>query len=233
MGQRDEKGARLADKGLGDAVTVHTTRFFPIRLPVLLLVGTVPGTLAFGAEPAQAAVLASGCLLALLGAAIGGFVYNAKRVRPAAAVGRIDVLLSLESHEQKHLRSQVLGKVPLEPEHLVVARGAAVQMRKGLATQLVLAPIYPLAFIPQAVNFIGRGDAVIGWVMAAFVGALFIGLGLLIRDFRRTGAFLERTAASPEAEIRRYEDRLRPFRAGRALDKTVARPPDRLEFQRA
>ena len=188
----------LADKGLGDAVRVYYTRFFPIGLPVLLLVGTLTGTLAFGAEPADwPRFLAFGCLLALLGAAIGGFVYNAKRVRPAADVGRIDVLLSLESHEQKHLRSQVLGKVPLEPEHLVVARGAAVQMRKGLATQLVLAPIYPLAFIPQAVNFIGRGDAVIGWVMAAFVGALFIGLGLLIRDFRRTGAFLERTAAQP------------------------------------
>lgn len=186
----------LADKGLGDAVRVYYTRFFPVGLPVLLLAGTLTGTLAFGAEPADwPRFLAFGCVLALLGAAIGGFVYNAKRVRPAADAGRIDVLLSLESHEQKHLRSQVLGTAPLEPEHLAVARGAAVQIRKSMATQLVLAPIYPLAFVPQAVNFLMRGDAVIGWVMVALVIALFVGAGLLIRDFRRAGEFLERTAA--------------------------------------
>lgn len=185
----------LTDKGLGDAVRIYYTRFFPIGLLVLLLLGTLIGTFAFRAEPAEwPRFLVFGCFLAALGAAIGGFVYNAKRVRPAADVGRIDVLLSLESHEQKHLRRQILGKAPLEPEHLAVARGAAVQIRKGLATQLVLAPIYPLAFIPQAVNFMMRGDTVIGWVMAVWVVALFVGAGLLVRDFRRAGRFLERTS---------------------------------------
>ena len=185
----------LTDKGLGDAVRIYYTRFFPIGLLVLLLLGTLIGMFALGAEPAEwPRFLVFGCFLAALGAAVGGFVYNAKRVRPAADVGRIDVLLSLESHERKHVRRQILGKAPLEPEHLAVARGAAVQIRKGLATQLVLAPIYPLAFIPQAVNFIGRGDTVIGWVMAVWMVALFIGAGLLVRDFRRAGEFLERTS---------------------------------------
>lgn len=186
----------LTDKGLGDAVRIYYTLLFPIGLLVLLLLGTLIGILAFRAEPAEwPRFLVFGWFLAALGAAIGGFVYNAKRIRPAADAGRVDVLLSLESHEQKHLRRQILGRMPLEPEHLAVARGAAVQIRKGMATQLVLAPIYPLAFIPQAVNFLMRGDTALGWVMAAFVVALCVGLGLLIRDFRRTGEFLERTAS--------------------------------------
>jgi hypothetical protein len=77
----------------------------------------------------------------------------------------------------------------------VVTRGAAVQLRKGLATQLLLlAPMFPLLFIPQAVGFALRGDIVAAWVMAVGVVATGIGVVLLGRDFRRAGRFLAGTA---------------------------------------
>ena len=43
--------------------------------------------------------LTFGFLLGFLGALVGGLVYNAKKVVPAAKLGRIDVLLSLENEE--------------------------------------------------------------------------------------------------------------------------------------
>ncbi|WP_248761634.1 hypothetical protein [Pseudarthrobacter sp. SSS035] len=103
------------------------------------------------------------------------------------------MLLSLESEEQKQVRRQIAGKAPIDSEHLSVTRAAAVQLRKGLATQLVLAPFYPLIFIPQAVNFALLGDTLSTWLMALGVGAIVIAIGLLVRDFRRAGRFLTHT----------------------------------------
>ncbi|WP_235423704.1 hypothetical protein [Pseudarthrobacter chlorophenolicus] len=90
---------------------------------------------------------------------IGGLIYNAKKVVPAVQSGRIDVLLSLESDERKRIRRQITGKAPLDIEHLPVVRAAAVQLRKNVATQLLVQPMIPLIFIPQAVNFARRGDS--------------------------------------------------------------------------
>lgn len=52
---------------------------------------------------------------------------------------------------------------------------AAVQLRKGLATQLVLAPFFVLAFIPQAVGLALRGDP-FWWLMA--IGVLGVMLAM-------------------------------------------------------
>jgi hypothetical protein len=79
------------------------------------------GILAFRATLAEwASFLVFGFLLAVLGVVIGGLVYNAKKVVPAAKLGRIDVLLSLESEERKHVRRQIAGKAPIDPENLAV-----------------------------------------------------------------------------------------------------------------
>ena len=135
----------------------------------------------------------------MLGVVIGGLTYNAKKVVQAAKSGRVNVLLSLESEERKHVRRQIAGKVAIEPEHLPVTRAAAVQMRKGLATQLLLAPMFPLIFIPQAARFAIRNDSPFDWLMAVAVAGIVIAIVLLVRDFRQTGRFMAQTAeqASP------------------------------------
>jgi hypothetical protein len=100
------------------------------------------------------------------------------------------VLLSLENEERKQVRRQIAGKAAMDPQHLAVTRAAAVQLRKGLATQLLLAPLFPLTFIPQAL----RGDGPFAWLMATAVGVAVIGIALFVRDFRRAGRFLALTA---------------------------------------
>ena len=131
-----------------------------------------------------------GFFLAVLGAAIGGLIYNAKKIAPAADTGRIDVLLSLEDEERKDIRRQVLGKTPVDPEHLVITQAAAVQLRKNLATQLIWMSAFPLLFIPQVI----RGAGFISWFMAAGVLVMVIAAMYIARDFQRAGRFLDRTA---------------------------------------
>jgi hypothetical protein len=191
----------VEDNGLGEAVKTYYTRYFPAGFLILVAAGTIGGTLAFpGTTERWPTFLAFGFLLGFLGALIGGLVYNAKKVVPAAKLGRIDVLLSLENEEKKQVRRQITGKAPIDPEHLSVTRAAAVQARKGLATQLLLAPWYPLVFIPQAMNLAFRGDSLFAWLMAIGVGVIVAGVGFLVRDFRRAGRFLTHTAeqAAPD-----------------------------------
>lgn len=189
----------LADNGMGEAVKAYYTLYFPVGRVALISVGTLGATVAFGAATAEwSSYLMFGYFSAVLGAVIGGFIYNAKKVRPAAELGRMDVMLSLEDHEQKHVRRQILGKASVEPEHLVVTRGAAVQLRKNLATQLIMAPIFPLAFIPQAIP----GSSDIWWLMAIVVDGQAVAFLFLARELRQTGRFLSHTAdqlAAPDA----------------------------------
>jgi hypothetical protein len=111
------------------------------------------------------------------------------------------VTLSLTGEERKQIRRQIAGKAAVIPEQLTVTRGAAVQMRKALATQLLLMPFYPLLFIPQAVRQVQR-DEPFGWVFAAFICVLMVGIVFLVRDFRRTGRFLARTVEQSLPETR-------------------------------
>jgi len=183
----------IADNGLGEAVKTYYVFYLPVGFVVLLPIGTIGGMLALGGALADwSSYLLFGFFLALLGALIGGLVYNAKKVRPAAELGRIDVLFSLQEHEQKHVRRQILGKAALDVEHLAVTRGAAVQLRKNLATQLILAPAFLTAFIPQAVPLLARNP--IWWLMALVVCAYAVSLIFLGREFRRAGRFLTWTA---------------------------------------
>ena len=71
----------------------------------------------------------------------------------------------------------------------MVARAAAVQLRKNLATQLIWMSVFPLIFIPQVI----RGAGFISWFMAAGVLVMVIAALFVVRDFRRAGRFLDRT----------------------------------------
>lgn len=92
----------VEDNGLGKAVKTYYTRYFPVGLFALTAVGTVTGILAFPDAPEMWPTLLSfGFLLGVVVAFVGGLIYNAKKVVPAVNFGKIDVLLSLESEEQK------------------------------------------------------------------------------------------------------------------------------------
>lgn len=189
--QATRRAQGMADHGLGQALKTYYTLYFPAGLVVLTGLGTAAGMLAFGAAAAEwPDYLAFGWLLAALGVPVGGLIYNARKVRPAAEVGNISVLLSLQTHEQKHVRRQILGKAPIVEAHLAAARGAAVQQRKGLATQLLLAPMLMLVFAAQSVP----GRSPLWWLMAVFLAAQLVVCALMVREFRQTGRFLARTA---------------------------------------
>ena len=185
----------IEDNGIGKAVKTYYTRYFPAGLFALIAVVTIVGILAFPRAPEMWPTLLSfGFLLGIVVGFVGGLIYNAKKVAPAASLGKIDVLFSLENEEQKQVRRQIAGKAPIEPDHLVVTRAAAVQLRKGMATQLLLQPLMLCVFTAQTLNFALGGDNLVAVLMATAVVGIVIADGFLIRDFRRTGRFLTRTA---------------------------------------
>ncbi|PTT59386.1 hypothetical protein [Arthrobacter sp. HMWF013] len=192
VAMRRAKGVQ--DNGLGEAIKTYYTRYFPFGLALSVAVGAVIGALTFPDIADKGPILlAFGISLAACTAVIGGLIYNAKKVVPAVQSGKIDVLLSLESAERKRIRRQIAGKAPLDAERLPVIRAAAVQLRKNVATQLLVQPMIPLFFIPQALNFAQRGDSLFGWLMTIGAAVMVIGLGFLTRDFRRAGHFLALT----------------------------------------
>lgn len=155
--QKKIPGHRGQRAGQGRENLLHP--IFPGGTVRLVVVGTVAGILAFPGTPEMWPTLLSfGFLLGVVVAFVGGLIYNAKKVVPAANLGKIDVLFSLENEEQKQVRRQIAGKAPIDPEHLAVTRAAAVQLRKGLATQLLLQPLMPCVFAAQAMNFALGGD---------------------------------------------------------------------------
>ncbi|MEO8220252.1 MAG: hypothetical protein ABI563_05650 [Specibacter sp.] len=131
----------IEDIGLGPAVKNGYTRYLPAGLAALIVAEAVFGVLVFGAAPSGwASHLVFGIAFAAFGALIGGLVCNANKVAPAVRFGRLDVMFSLESGEQKHVRRQIVGNAAVDREHLPVIRATAVQQRKCLATQLILMP---------------------------------------------------------------------------------------------
>ncbi|MFE4230393.1 hypothetical protein ACFRJ8_21175 [Arthrobacter sp. NPDC056886] len=185
----------IADQGLGSALKRYYTIYLPAGVIFFVAAGTVLGIFALGGATTDwPTLLGLGFILAFLGGVIGGLLYNAKKVVPAAKSGRVDVLLSLEDEERKGIRRQILGKSPVDPDHLVVSRAAAVQLRKNLARQLIWAPVLPLILIPQLLG----GSAFGSWLMAAGVAVWVLG----VRDFQRAGRFLDRTAepGAPDAK---------------------------------
>lgn len=192
-GDRWDKARRrsqgLADKGLGPALLIYYTVYFPIGFLVLMTLGALVATLAFGDEVGWPESLGGGFIFAGLGALVGGLIYNSKKVVPAAEYGQLSVVMSLHDDERKHIRRQVLGKELVVPEHAGVARGFAVQTRKALATQILFLPMLPLILTPQAL----RPDGFIWWLTALAYGLQILASIVAVRQFSLAGRFLEST----------------------------------------
>ncbi|MDJ0313420.1 hypothetical protein [Arthrobacter sp. H35-D1] len=184
----------VEDIGLGPAVKTYYTRYFPVGVLVLTAAGAAAALLGF-TDPLDdwGLALSVGLLLAAVGAVVGGLVYNAKKVAPAAQLNKTEVLIPLDSGERQQIQRQIMGKAAIVQERLCVARAGAVQMRKSLATQLLLTPAYLLVFASQTLNWVMRGDP-FGWVMAVVLVGFMVAIAQLIREFRRTGRFLAGTS---------------------------------------
>lgn len=192
----ERRAVGVADKGLGQTVKRYFTTYFFAGMLLLLAVGAGLGLLLFQGEWATTrSYLLAGTMLAYVGAIIGGIVYNAKAVGPAVEMGRTNVLLSLEPDEQTQLRREILGKVPATSNHLAVKRAAAIQARKGLATQLVLIiPILELQFLVQLLNTSNS----IWWWLSVLIGTTVTAvIAVPVLQFRALGRFLADTQQMP------------------------------------
>lgn len=186
-----ERYARgYADHGMGEALRIYYTRYFPLGVAVYAGVLILVGPLIFREKPTDWQLIAQGGVssFALL-AAVAGLVYNAKRLRPQVSLASdLAIVFPLDKQEQKYVKRVVNGKepVPEDPAHLLVARSVAVQTRKNLATQLLIFPVYSYCLVYLL------GDLYVFWVILTILFA--VAVILLIREFRRTGHFLTSTA---------------------------------------
>ena len=130
-----------------------------------------------------------GILLGAIGSFIGGFIYNAKRLKPSVDLGSgPSLIMALEKDEQQALIRGVDGRQSVPDEHLTIARALAVQWRKNNATMLLTIPayfcIFALAFSTSTSSWYYLGMLIFPVTM----------LVLLVRSFHRHGRFLATTA---------------------------------------
>ena len=76
--------------------------------------------------------LVMGIFLTTLGTGVGGFIYARKKVNTQVPPQRSGALIWLDKLEKKNIQKQIYCRILPVPEHLTVARGAAVQ-RSGKA----------------------------------------------------------------------------------------------------
>jgi hypothetical protein len=114
--------------------------------------------------------------------------------------------VGLTADEAKQIRRRILSNGPVDEADGPVLRGAAAQLREGLARQLVTAPGFLVLFAGQA---LGRETwSVFDVVMILAILGLMVLFGFVVRQFKQTGAFLTSTAhPSPETgRPQRLED---------------------------
>jgi hypothetical protein len=191
--ERWSKAARyargFADNGMGEALRVYYTRYFPAGVILYAAVLTLVAPLLSGDEPTDwRLVVQLGVSIGGLLGVIAGLVYNAKRLKPRVEVGRnLSITFPLEKDEQKYVK-QVINEqepAPEDPVQLTVARSFAVQTRKNTGTFLLIAPLY----ICMVAN--GLTGFPIFWILIAAVFIVLI--TLMVREFRRAGRFLATT----------------------------------------
>jgi hypothetical protein len=185
----------LTDLGIGDALRRYYLVHFPITLLAALAVGFALATLWPGVtESFLQSGLYLGLLLAGLGILIVGWVYGSKKVSPMVRPRRVGVTAGLSAKEMKHVRRQVLAKDPIDVNHLPVLRGAAVQIREGLAKQLLWSPALLIYFVGQSLY---RGiQSVVDLMMIVLLLVMAVLLGITARQFHQTSVFLTSTHPS-------------------------------------
>jgi hypothetical protein len=188
----------ITDYGISKALRPYFLVYLPLGVLVLTGIGYLILALIFGNVGEEwPEYLGAGLMLAGIGVIIGGFVYASKKVKPEVRPQRGQALVWLEKPEQKRIRKQIYGRIPPVPEELTVARGAAVQLRQGLAQGLLLIPGYLLIFVPQLVS---ARDGFLGVLWISLLGLLVAVAIVTVWQFHQTTRFLERTAASAPRE---------------------------------
>lgn len=188
----------LTDLGIGGAVRRYYLLHFPVT--VLAAMGLAL-FFAFLWPPESRNFLVTGLSFGLmlggLASCIVGFVYGSKKIGPMVQPQRIGVTVGLAADEVKKVRRQVLSKDPVDVD-LTVLRGAAVQMREGLARQLVTLPGITLLFWGQALDR-GVTSALDVILLVALVG-IMAAIGYSVRQFQQTGTFLATTDTSTSGD---------------------------------
>ncbi len=188
-----------ADHGMGQALTIYYTRFFP--LIALAAIGIAAAVAAITAQDRPvdwwfAAWL--GSQLLAVSSAIGGITYNVKRLKPRVTLGStLSIVMPLEKEEQQALTRGINGKESVPDEHLTIARSQAIQSRKTAATWLLVAPAFTYVFgsaFASSSTFFS-----VGWYYLVMLALMIVILVILIRSFRRQGQFLIATERPPES----------------------------------
>lgn len=179
----------ITDLGIGKAVRAYFLLYLPVGVILLTGMGFLLSVLIFGNMRDQWSMhLAMGLLLTSMGTGVGGFIYARKRVNPQVHPQRSGALIWLDKAERKSVQKQIYGRVPPEPEHLTVVRGAAVQMRQSLALFLLVGPAYPFLALAQLLNTPG-GFLTLTWIL--LLGLYLALYGMVVWQFRQTGRFLK------------------------------------------
>lgn len=181
----------ITDYGIGKAVRSYFVLYLPVAVIMLTCIGFFLSVLIFGDIRGQWPThLAMGFLLTSVGIGVGGFIYARKRVNPQVRPQRSGALIWLDKLERKSIQKEIYCRIPPVPEHLTIARGAAVQIRQGLALYLIVGPAFPLLALGQlftAPSFLVLIDILLlGLYLAVYFTVLW--------QFHRTARFLERTA---------------------------------------
>ncbi len=182
----ERRSVPVRDNGIGEALRIYYTRYLIVGIPLLLTVGAAGSYLLFDDGRSRWDLhLFVAVSLMIVGCWLGGWIYKTKRLKPRVDLGWGEVLVALNKSDRKSVLRQIAGKDPVDPRRLSVARAVAVQLRESNATMLL--------YLPTAVIYFGPARR--GWWYALPVG-IFVGAFIytLIRDFRRQGRFLEKTA---------------------------------------
>lgn len=185
----------LKDLGIGDAVR----RYFLVNFPLTLVIGLGIGFVIAYLWPDLyrgfvRSGVSTGLFLGGLAIFVVGVVYGSKKISPKVQPRpRVPVTLSLTADEVKLVRRQVLGKAPVAVHELPVLRGAAVQIREGLAKQLLTSPGLVVIFVGQATS--REVSSVWDALMNVLLLVIIVLYGFLARQFQQTGAFLRSTAS--------------------------------------
>ncbi|MEV7637780.1 hypothetical protein AB0N71_16590 [Pseudarthrobacter enclensis] len=185
----------MTDLGIGGAVRRYFLMYFPFTVLAGLVVGFALASLWLDVvEGFVQSGFYIGSLLSGLGVFVVGWVYGSKRVSPMVRPQRIGVTVGLTAAEVKHVRRQIMAKEPIDINHISVLRGAAVQIREGLAKQLLLSPGLLIYFAGQALS---RGiHSVIDVMMIVLLLGMVVLLSITSGQFRQTGKFLTSTYPS-------------------------------------
>lgn len=180
----------ITDHGIGKAVRAYFLLYLPVGVILLTSIGFLLSVLIFGDIGEQWSMhLAMGLLLTSMSTGVGGFIYARKRVNPQVRPQRSGALIWLDKAEKKSVQKQIYGRIPPVPEHLTVARGAAVQIRQSLALFLLVGPAYPFLALAQLLNT-PEGFLTLTWILLL---GLYLALYFMAAwQFHQTGRFLKR-----------------------------------------